>query len=41
MGKYSGDKRTGDALYLAGISGDTITRDRVGGDVSGGAKLSP
>jgi hypothetical protein len=32
MGKYSGDKRTGDALYLAGISGDTITRDRVGGE---------
>ena len=32
MGKYSGDNRTGDAIYLAGISGDTITRDRVGGD---------
>lgn len=32
MGKYSGDGRTGDALYLAGISGDTITRDRVGGE---------
>jgi hypothetical protein len=32
MGKYSGDKRTGDALYLAGISGDAITRDRVGGE---------
>lgn len=32
MGKYSGDGRTGDAIYLAGISGDTITRDRVGGD---------
>lgn len=32
MGKYSGDGRTGDAVYLAGISGDTITRDRVGGD---------
>lgn len=32
MGKYSGDNKTGDAIYLAGISGDTITRDRVGGD---------
>lgn len=32
MGKYSGDGRTGDAIYLAGISGDTVTRDRVGGD---------
>ena len=32
LGKYSGDNRTGDAIYLAGISGDTITRDRVGGD---------
>lgn len=32
MGKYSGKDRTGDAIYLAGISGDTITRDRVGGD---------
>ena len=32
MGKYSGENRTGDAIYLAGISGDTITRDRVGGD---------
>ncbi|RLE45587.1 hypothetical protein DRJ25_05450, partial [Candidatus Woesearchaeota archaeon] len=31
MGKYSGDG-TGDAIYLAGISGDTITRDRVGGE---------
>jgi len=31
-GKYSGDGRTGDAIYLAGISGDTITRDRVGGE---------
>ena len=32
MGKYSGEGRTGDAIYLAGISGDTVTRDRVGGD---------
>ncbi len=31
MGKYSGDGRTGEAIYLAGITGDTITRDRVGG----------
>jgi phage/plasmid primase-like uncharacterized protein len=32
MGKYSGEGRTGDAIYLAGISGDPITRDRVGGE---------
>lgn len=32
MGKHSGSGRTGDAIYLSGISGDTITRDRVGGD---------
>ncbi|MDP2002713.1 MAG: DUF3987 domain-containing protein, partial [Desulfurivibrionaceae bacterium] len=31
MGRYSGAGRTGDATYLAGISGDTITRDRVSG----------
>lgn len=31
-GKYSGDGRTGDGIYLAGVSGDTITRDRVGGE---------
>lgn len=36
MGKYSGEKRTGDALYLAGISGDTISRDRVGSADNGG-----
>jgi hypothetical protein len=30
LGKYSGDGMNGDAIYLAGISGDTITRDRVG-----------
>ncbi len=30
LGKYSGDGKTGDGIYLAGISGDTITRDRVG-----------
>lgn len=30
-GKYSGEGRTGDGIYLAGTSGDTITRDRVGG----------
>ncbi|MEA3273906.1 MAG: DUF3987 domain-containing protein [Pseudomonadota bacterium] len=35
MGKYSGEGRTGDAIYLAGISGDTITRDRVGGSAEG------
>ena len=32
MGEYSGKDRTGDAIYLSGISGDTITRDRVGGE---------
>ncbi len=32
LGKYSGGGATGDAIYLAGISGDTITRDRVGGE---------
>ncbi|MBF0152091.1 MAG: DUF3987 domain-containing protein, partial [Magnetococcales bacterium] len=32
MGKYSGKDRTGDAIYLTGISGDTITRDRVGNE---------
>jgi hypothetical protein len=32
MGKYSGEGRTGDAIYLAGITGDTITRDRVGSE---------
>ncbi len=32
MGKYSGEGRTGDGIYLAGTSGDTMTRDRVGGD---------
>lgn len=31
-GKYSGDGRTGDAIFLAGVSGDSITRDRVGGE---------
>lgn len=36
MGKYSGDGRTGDGTILAGISGDTITRDRVGSAESGG-----
>ncbi len=32
LGKYSGNGHTGDAVYLSGISGDTITRDRVGAD---------
>lgn len=36
LGKYSGDNRTGDAVYLAGISGDSISRDRVGGSRDGG-----
>ncbi len=35
LGKYSGDGRTGDAVYFAGISGDTISRDRVGSSDGG------
>jgi hypothetical protein len=35
LGKYSGDGRTGDAVYLAGISGDTISRDRIGSSDGG------
>lgn len=31
IGRRSGEGFTGDAIYLAGISGDSITRDRVGG----------
>lgn len=31
LGKYTSGGGTGDALYLQGISGDTATRDRVGG----------
>lgn len=34
LGRYS-DGRMGDAIYLAGISGDDITRDRVGNDRTG------
>jgi len=30
LGKYTSGGGTGDALYLAGITGDTATRDRVG-----------
>ena len=30
LGKYTNGGGTGDALYLAGITGDTVTRDRVG-----------
>jgi len=30
LGKYTSGGGTGDALYLAGITGDTTTRDRVG-----------
>ena len=45
MGKYSGEGRTGDSMILAGISGDTITRDRIGSADSGGEErreiLSP
>jgi hypothetical protein len=36
LGKYSGDGKTGDGIILAGISGDTITRDRIGSAESGG-----
>jgi hypothetical protein len=36
LGKYSGEGRTGDGMILAGISGDTITRDRIGSADSGG-----
>ena len=35
MGRRSGDGYTGDAIYLAGITGDTITRDRIGASQSG------
>jgi hypothetical protein len=35
LGKYTSGNLTGDAIYLAGITGDTITRDRVG---DGGAE---
>ena len=35
IGKYSGAGRTGDAIYLAGISGDTISRDRIGNELTG------
>jgi uncharacterized protein DUF3987/Toprim domain-containing protein len=31
MGRYCGEGYTGDSIILAGVSGDTITRDRVGG----------
>jgi len=45
MGKYAGDGRTGDSMVLAGISGDTITRDRIGQADAGGEErreiLSP
>ncbi|WP_194269900.1 YfjI family protein [Candidatus Methylospira mobilis] len=36
LGKYSGDGKTGDGVILAGISGDTITRDRIGSAETGG-----
>lgn len=36
LGKYSGSDRTGDGIYLAGISGDVITRDRIGSADAGG-----
>ena len=35
LGRYSGGSRTGDGIYLAGISGDSITRDRVGNEKTG------
>ncbi|MBF0263523.1 MAG: DUF3987 domain-containing protein [Magnetococcales bacterium] len=39
-GRYSGGNRTGDAIYLSGISGDTICRDRVGGEKVGPEDLA-
>jgi hypothetical protein len=35
LGKYSGEGRTGDAVVLTGISGDTMTRDRIGSAEAG------
>lgn len=35
-GKYTAGVGNGDALYLAGITGDTVTRDRVGKGDEGG-----
>ena len=35
MGRYQSEGRTGDSIYLAGISGDTITRDRIGSAENG------
>ncbi|OSM01799.1 DUF3987 domain-containing protein [Magnetofaba australis] len=32
MGRYAAKNHTGDGIYLAGVSGDTITRDRVGNE---------
>ena len=40
LGRYSGGNRTGDGLYLAGISGDTISRDRVGNALTGSEDLA-
>lgn len=40
LGRYSGGNRTGDGIYLAGISGDTICRDRVGNEKSGPEDLA-
>ncbi|MEO5364156.1 MAG: YfjI family protein [Magnetococcus sp. DMHC-8] len=40
LGRYSGSNRTGDGLYLAGISGDSITRDRVGNAITGAEDLA-
>ncbi|MEO5334451.1 MAG: DUF3987 domain-containing protein, partial [Magnetococcus sp. YQC-5] len=40
LGRYSGGNRTGDGIYLAGISGDTICRDRVGNEKSGSEDLA-
>ncbi|MBF0629284.1 MAG: DUF3987 domain-containing protein [Magnetococcales bacterium] len=39
-GRYSGGSRTGDAIYLSGISGDTVCRDRVGGEKTGPEDLA-
>ncbi|MEO5363923.1 MAG: DUF3987 domain-containing protein, partial [Magnetococcus sp. DMHC-8] len=40
LGKFSGQGRTGDGIYLAGVSGDVVTRDRVGSGLAGPENLA-
>ncbi|MEO5363360.1 MAG: DUF3987 domain-containing protein, partial [Magnetococcus sp. DMHC-8] len=40
LGKFSGLGRTGDGIYLAGVSGDVVTRDRVGSGLAGPENLA-